>query len=343
MKFIILLNVVKTKKVLFPGIHVKDLKPMSSLLSPRFLVIPLVFMSLISQISDNLKNVLSPREIQQLSSVRFYTKILSSGISSINLSVIYAISKTLGPELEILSVLSTSERLQFLNDLKKKIILDKNIGKVISKPQLLYNPLELMKHRNGLSLQTRSIMIASSIFSPNSVVTGITVSNINLKIILDSAKMLWSLLNLDDEEFDFLLRKDAFSCLKRFSSDLKSFQEPYNNLDSLKILVFSECKYVFNLNDILSFSEDQIIIQGENNLTSLEKELGFIERSIIELPDDIFIQDSQLGDVILRASLDQRRRHKIEVDNILKKSNNFVYKKKNKLNLEVLNRFDHKI
>lgn len=337
MKFIILLNVSKTKKVLIPGIQVKDLKPMSSLISPRFLIVPLVFISLISQISDNLKNVLSPREVQQIFSVRFYTKILASGCSSINLSVIYAISKTLGPELETLSVLSVSERLQFLKDLQKKIILDKSVGKVISKPQLLYSPIELMKHRIGLSLQTRSIMIASSIFTPSSVVMGMAVSNINLQNILNSAKIFWSLLSLEDEEFDFLLRKEASSCFKNFSNDLEYFKEPSNNIESLRILVFSECKSIFNISNALSFSEDQVIIQGENNLTSLEMELGFIERSVIELPDDVFIQDSQLGDVILRASLDQRRRHKIEVDNSFKKSSTFVYKKKKKLHLQVLN------
>lgn len=342
MKFIILLNISKTKKVLIPGIKIKDLKPTSSLISPRFLIVPLVFVSLISQISDNLKNVLSPREVQQLFSVRFYTKMLSFGCSSMNLSVIYAISKTLGPDLEILSVLSVSERLQFLKDLQKKIILDKSVGKVISKPQLLYSPRDLMKHRNGLSLQTRSIMIASSIFTPNSVVMGITVSSINLQNILDSAKIFWSLLSLEDEEFDFLLRKEASSSSKNFFNNLEYFKEPSNNIEAIKILVFSECKSILHTENALCFSEDQVIIQGENNLTSLEKELGFIERSVLELPDDIFIQDSQLGDVILRASLDQRRRHKIEVDSIFRKSTTFAYKKKNKLHLEVLNKFNNK-
>jgi hypothetical protein len=338
MLFINLLSITKTKKVLLPGVQVKDLKPISNLLSPKFLAVPLVFISLISQVADNLRSVLSPREVQQIFSVRLYTKVLSSGISSINLSVIYAISKTLGPELEILSVLSISERLQFLKDLQKKVILDKSVGKVISKPQLLYDPSSLMKHRNGLSLQTRSIMIASSIFSPNSVALGITIPNINLQTILNSAKMFWLSLNLEDEEFDFLLRKEACSCLKKCSGNMELFKEPSNSIESLKILVFSECKSIFNFENILSFSEDQVIIKGENNLTTLEKELGFIERSLMHLPNDVFIPDAQLGDILLRASLDQRRQHKMQVENIFKKSNTFIDNKKNKLNLEILSK-----
>jgi hypothetical protein len=338
MFFINLLSNIKIKKVLLPGIQVKDLKPISNLLSPKFLVVPLVFVSLISQIADNLKNLLSPREVQQIFSVRFYTKVLSSGCSSMNLSTIYAISKTLGPELETLSVLSVSERSQFLKDLQKRVILDKSVGKIISKPQLLYDPSLLMKHRNGLSLQTRSIMIASSIFSPNSVAMGMAISNINLQTILNSAKMFWLSLNLEDEEFDFLLRKEASSYLRKCSDNEKPFEEPTNSIESLKVLVFSECKSIFKFEDILSFSEDQVIIQGDNNLTPLERELGFMERYIMHLPDDIFIPDSQLGDVLLRASLDQRRQHKIQVENIFKKSNIFVDSKKNKLNLEILSK-----
>lgn len=332
MFFIVLLNINKTKKVLLPGIQVKDLRPISSLLSPKFLTVPLVFICLISQIADNLKNVLTPREIQQIFSVRFYTKLLSSGTSSMNLSAIYAISKTLGPELEVLSILNVSERLEFLKELQKKVVLDKRIGRIISKPQLLYNPSELIKHRNGLSLQTRSIMIASSIFSPSAVVMGITISNINLRIILDSAKLFWLSLNLEEEEFDFLLRKEACLVLKKGSNNINSFKEPSNNIESLKLLVFSECQSILNFENNLSFLEDQVIIQGDNNLTPLEKELGFIERSLLDFPDDVFIPDSQLTDVILRASMDQRRLHKMQVDTFFKKSSVYTDKKKNNLN-----------
>ena len=130
MIFLNLNNSIKSKKVLLPGINYKDLKPVSALLKPSDILIPMFFVSVLAQISDNIKNVLEPRDIQNLFSVKCYRKILLSGFNSVSLGVVSAISKTLGPELETLSILSVSERFLFLKDLKLKITLDKSFGKI---------------------------------------------------------------------------------------------------------------------------------------------------------------------------------------------------------------------
>jgi hypothetical protein len=54
------------KRVLFPGINVKDLKSVSFLLSPRDLVVPLSIVAILAQVSDNIRGLLNYKEIQKL-------------------------------------------------------------------------------------------------------------------------------------------------------------------------------------------------------------------------------------------------------------------------------------
>jgi hypothetical protein len=312
-------NVIKSKKVVLPGIRSKDLKPVATLLSPTNLVIPMILISIIGQITDDLKTVLNPKDIQKLSSVRLYFKLLSSGKSTLGLSIINSISKTLGPELETLSILNVRERINFLKLLQKKVISTKSPARITSKPHIISDPNELMKHRKGLALQCRSFLIATPIFAPHSLVLGIPISQVTIDFVVDSSKDYWKLLGLNEEEFDFLLKKEAFSCFKKFSLE-NFFVQPNNFNQAIRILFYSELKELTNFEGRLIFPDDLAILHGKNNLTLIENELTFLERLIPNLPENVFVQDSKLKDLIIRAAIDQRKAQSLKLNNIFKRT-----------------------
>lgn len=326
-------TIIKSKKIVLPGIRAKDLKPVATLLSPSNLVIPMILLAILGQITDDLKATLNPKDIQKLSSVRFYFKLLSSGKSTVGLSVINSISKTLGPELETLSILNVRERINFLQLLKKKIVSEKGPARITSKPHIISDPNELMKHRKGLALQCRSFLIATPIFAPHSLVLGVPISQVTIDFIINSAKDFWKLLGLNDDEFDFLLKKEAFSCFKKFSLE-NFFLQPNNFDQAIKILFYSELKELTNFEGNLIFADDLAILRGKNNLTLIENELTFLERRIPNLPDDIFVPDSNLKDLIIRAAIDQRKAQSLKLNNIFKRTG----KKKinGKINVNIL-------
>ena len=169
-------------------------------------------------------------------------------------------------------------------------------------------------------MQARSIMIATPLFDTYSIVMGIPVGNISLDIILQSSKLIWVSLGLYEEDFDFLLRKESINISKDFFFDIK------NNIDALKLLVYSELRAVLGFTGRLKFLDDQVILRGEDNLTLLERELGFVDRLFPQLPKEFFVSDSLLGDVILRASVDQRRNSNSKLENIFKRSGKFTRK-----------------
>nr|YP_009144872.1 maturase [Euglenaria anabaena]AKJ83319.1 maturase [Euglenaria anabaena] len=315
----------KSKKILLPGIQIKDLKPVASLISPSNLLIPLLFISILGQISDNLKDILSPKEIQKLPSVKFYSRILYSGFNSVSFSSVVSLSKTLGPELESFSILTVQERIEFLRTLQKKIIFSKVSSRILSNSQNLYNPNELIKHRKGLALQARGVMVASPIFKTNSIVLGVSVSQINLTCIMESARLIWLSLGLQEDEFDFLLRKQAFNILKK-SFDLNMNFTTDNDIDCLRVLAFSELKNFTSFNKFLTFDEDMMVIKGDNNLVLLESELGLLKRLVPTTPKDVFILDSEFSDILVRTAFDQRKAHKSELDNIFKRSYSYQSK-----------------
>lgn len=323
----------KSKRFLLPIIKTKDLKPISTILSPCNFIIPMIILAIIGQIADDLKTTLNPKDVQQVSSIKFYLKLLSTGKSTVGLSVIYAISKTLGPELETLSILSTKERINFLRLLKKKIILEKGPACMISKPNIISDSFELMKHRKGLALQFRSLLIATPIFSTHSLVLGLTIPQVTIDCIVTSCRFYWRLLGLIDEEFDFLLKKEAFKYYKKYF--LQSlFKIPENLIETIKILLYAEIKDLTSFNNHLIFIDDLIVLKGKNNLTTIENELKFIERKIPNLPKPIFISDSSLNDLLIRTAMEQRKSQTLKIDNIFKRVKH--YPTNDKLNISIL-------
>lgn len=319
MIFLSLSRANKDKKVLLPGILNKDLKPVSSLLNPVDIIIPMFFVAIIAQITDNLKHILEIKDIQNLSSIKAYRKLIFSGFNSVSLSVIYALSRTLGPDLETLSVLNVHERICFLKDLQLKIISDKSFGKIDFRKRNLNNPSQLMKHRKGLSIQTRSVMVATSLFSPNSIIIGTPISCVDLNLILHSSKLIWLSLGLLDEDFEFFIKKDAIAKSKILKDDLEFFSCS-NNINSLKTILYFELKSFFRFDRYLDFSLDNIVLQGEENLVLLERELGFIIRPFPNVPDEVFLTEDKLDDILLRSALEQRREYKLSFDNVFRSS-----------------------
>ena len=178
----------KSKKIVLPGLLVKELKPVALLISPRFLVVPIFFTSVLAQIAEDLKGVLSSKEIQKLPSVRFYSRIISNGFSCVSLSILQSIARTLGSELEVLSILNSLERIKFLKDLYLKLLSEKGISLINTNVRNSSDPISVSKYRRGLALQMRSAMVSVPIFSTHSIVVGLSVREINLDIIIESSK-----------------------------------------------------------------------------------------------------------------------------------------------------------
>ena len=94
MIFISFVRITKYKKVSLPGIISKDIKPIGVLLKPSNLLVPMYLVSILAQISDNVKDILNVKDIQNLYSVKAYRKTIFSGPNSVMLSTINSISKT---------------------------------------------------------------------------------------------------------------------------------------------------------------------------------------------------------------------------------------------------------
>lgn len=77
------LKLVKSKKVVLPGLNWKNLKAINLVLSPTYILVPLIFIFLIAQVVDDLKAILNSRELRKLSSIRFYSKVLYVGFNSV--------------------------------------------------------------------------------------------------------------------------------------------------------------------------------------------------------------------------------------------------------------------
>ena len=331
----------KSKKVILPFIKVKDLKSVSSLLSPRNIIVPMLLSSILAQIAEDLKNIVPSKELQQVLSIKFYLKTISLGYSTIDLSIVNAISKTLGPELEVLSILNVRERIKYLQKLKENISKEKKPSKINIKPQMISNSTQLLSHRKGLAFQFRAMLSAISIFSPHAIVFGVPVNSITLDLILNSSKCFWKLLGQSEEEFDFLLQKESISLLNKFPLN-SFFNEPKSDTDLVKILFYFELKSLTDFQGKLIFFNDFIILKDETNLTLLEKELSFLERKLPQFPSDNFnIVNSHLKDVIIRAALDQRRLQNLKLENIFKRSEK-KYLNKNRLEVNILKNFTFK-
>nr|YP_009538683.1 maturase [Phacus pleuronectes]AYQ93677.1 maturase [Phacus pleuronectes] len=314
-------SIFKSKKLLLPGINLKELKCLSSLFQPAHFFVPLIFVSLIAQIVDNLKNVLSVRDIQQLSSIKLYAKLISSDEIVISFSILRAISKTLGSELEIISVLNNKERLFFIKEMENKIANSFSSGKIYSNKIFLFDPILLLKHRLGIALQFRNSFLSTALFRPNSLVVGLSLKEINLQIVLESAKLMWLAFNLKIEEFYFLLYKQALSSFKKYLIT-KVFDKPKTSIESFKVIIFCRLRTHIFFSRQLVFYEDQVVFRSVDNLVILERELEFIKRPFFDYQRDFFFSNSTITsqDLILKNAIEQRSSQKNWLNYKLKKS-----------------------
>ena len=271
--------VYKPKKVILPGLEIKELKLLNKFIFPSNIVVPMFFISLIAQISDSMKDFVNVKDIQQIFSVKLYSKVLYSSLNTNYLTALQSIAKTLSFEFSILSVLSVRERILFINNLVNRVLFTKGQARVYLKDTILRDPKILLNHRRGLSLQTRSIMSSVPLFSPYSICLGISVRDISIVTIIDSARELWISLGLENDEFDFALYKQAY--LLYFSLSLHTFfSKPISLEDCIRILIYVEINNLVLFEKSLIFVEDNILLRGNNNLTVLEQFLGFLQRPI---------------------------------------------------------------
>ena len=265
-----------------PGLDFKDLRNLNKFIFPSNILVPVFFVSVLAQISDNLKDLISIKDIQQIFSVKLYSKILFCSLNSNYLTILQSISKTLAFEIPTLSLLNVKERNLFVNSLVSKLLSTKGQARVYLNEVILRDPKILIKHRRGLSLQARSIMTSVPLFSPYSISSGIPIRDISIFNIIDSSRELWLSLGLENDEFDFALYKQGNFIYN--SLVLKGiFIKPSSLEDCVKILIYSEIRNMVFFEKSLVLLEDKILLRGNNNLTLLEQNIGFLSRPIFEV------------------------------------------------------------
>ena len=169
-------------------------------------------------------------------------------------------------------------------------------------------------------MKCRSVFAATPVFLPYSLVVATPVKNVDLKLILDSTRLLWSYWGLDDFDFDFILHKEAlnFYTNNKSNSILDFFSFPSSLYEVCKLLVFSEFFNTFFFQNKVSFEKDCFILKNQDNLTTLEQELGFFSRDFPKVLNNVYISDSQLGDDIIRGALEQRKLYNLRMKSSIK-------------------------
>jgi hypothetical protein len=214
----------------------------------------------------------------------------------------------------------------------KKIIVEKSPARITTKPHIISDNVELMKHRKGLALQCRSLLVATPIFAPHLIVSGIQISQVNLDFVINSCKSYWLLLGLNGNEFEFLLKKEALNCFKKLSLN-KFFEEPNDFHFSVIILLYSELKELTEFEGVLNFLDDLIVLNSLNNLTLIESELKFLNRIMPFFPESIVIPDSNLNDLIIRTAVDQRKIQNLKLNNIFSRIDKNKFSNKATINI----------
>lgn len=309
-----------SRKLLFPFLVSKDIKPVAFLLSSRDLIVCLSLILLLAQVSESLKVFFSSKEIQKLPSVKLYSKLLSVGRSSLSLSYVSAISKTLGADLDTLSLLLPFERIRFLRSLHFNLMYDRVEYKSSHSSRIFVDPFELSSYRRSLALQCRGIFSATPVFLPHSLVQGSSVLTVDLSLILDSCKSLWYSWGFDECDFEFSLMKEAMKIY--LNNDLSSFfSRPFDILEACKIIVFSEFH-----NNMVSMGKvyhenDLVIFPGCKNLTCLEEEFGFFVRTFPKMRKPLVMNDVDLQDDVIKLAVQQRKSYDLHLHSL---SNSFI-------------------
>lgn len=299
-------QVKKNSKQLLPGIQAKLLKPVAALVQPQNLVVPMVITGIIAQVSDNLRDVKTPKEIQQLDSVKTYSKCLGIGDSR-QLSAIHALASTLGPEASTLVSLSPEERKVHLEEVCNIINTVPGPAKVKASALVIQNEDELASHRRGLALQSRSNMQATPIYNRTDITMGISIKDLVLEFSIESAKQLWVTIGRDADKFDSLLLAQV--------TDAKTVTEAV-----IRIVKRNLVAIIKEYDDgSFTFGGDVAVLKGEDNLTPIERELGYMKRLQPSIPEQIEITSSVQVDPILQAALDQQKQVATAVTTSLQK------------------------
>lgn len=247
--------------------------PVSCLLTPKDLIIPMLLVSLLAQIVDNFKYVLTPKELQKFYSIRLYSTCILFSSSCVSLSSVAAISRTLNSDIELLSELSVNERFCLLSLWKKSVIERRKIVhdkiNLVSKLESI-NLLELRKKE---SLRIRTILLSSAFYSQSSIVMGVPVKHIDLEIILESCIAIWVSLGLVREDFTFMLIKQSLNTITNeyTTSGIKE-------IECIKILCKRELKNILSFSNYLFLERDFAPFNSSDNILMLERELTFIKR-----------------------------------------------------------------
>ena len=273
-------------------------------MSPLHFLVVFFGILVVAQIVDNLKGILTKKEIESLPSVQFYFKFMYSNYYINSLCAVYSIAQTLGFELEILLSMSSLERNLFFTNIEKRILNCKTIGKVYSKYSMLLDPESLLIHRKGICLQIRNFIVLSSYSMSSTLTLNIPLMDVNLFFLLDSAKMLWAYLGLKTEDFNFCLIKNY--ALRNKKLLFSEFTFVGSMVQFYRLLLKYEFKRLVFFNSNILFADDFVVLKSPDNLVLLEREVSFIKRIYNIRSKSCLDSYLNLGDFVIKTSYSQR-------------------------------------
>jgi hypothetical protein len=182
-------------KIIIPGITKKDLIDYNEIFlgdNPCISLSTLCFLlAWRAQISSNLNGLLTSQEIQQLESMRWIAKQLSTNIQVKNLAALIAITRTLGFEAAHLASLQVEERMPYLRKLTMELALTRPPRgvKMLSNSQITNE--NLIKHRLGIMAQLYGLWQSKPLYDPNLVVRGTLPAQLDIDTFCALINNLW--------------------------------------------------------------------------------------------------------------------------------------------------------
>lgn len=279
----------QNERVLIIGYKVKDLKSLKSLISISALVKLVWLMSTIGQIVTIARqNNLSDKDIQQLHSVKYYSRVLAIDKDLQKLSFIQAIGSVLPIYKLLLANSHCEEERIFILHEKILDVLSRisSISYLLKDSNFFIDKQSFESHLVGLALQVRNRTQAFPIYRTSNLVFKVDLLEVDLELILDSVIFFVQRLGVTNFYSRFymeLVLSDLISSRRLLDTKLVTKEILLSCIPLLikdLLLNFDSSQKLINLKfyDLFCFENGEELVLLEQ---LVNKKLFFIERSSI--------------------------------------------------------------
>jgi len=181
------------KKFIIPGVAKRDFSSWKESNAERTALIETTVFLIAwrAQISATLSGQITTSEIQQLPTMRFIARQLSTNYQCKRLAATIAINRTLGFEAQELLSLATTKRPAYLQELVNTLALTKPPRgvKVLTNSQI--TETTLVTHRLGIMAQLYGLWQSKPLYDPTTVIKAFPASTVDPETLLELIQTLW--------------------------------------------------------------------------------------------------------------------------------------------------------